>query len=78
MRPVGDAHLVLAPLLVPAFPEELVVLDVGVNALGLQIGVVSAVLIGNRYTKEVTGRPLGARKATPQKSRDAALYCRDF
>ena len=38
--PVGDPHLVLAPLPVAALAEELGVLDVGVDVLGLEVGVV--------------------------------------
>lgn len=40
VRPVGDHHLVVAPFLVAALAEELVVLDVGVCALALEVGVV--------------------------------------
>ena len=40
MRPVGDHHLVVEPFLVAALAEELVVLDVGVCALALEVGVV--------------------------------------
>ena len=40
VRPVGDPHLVVAPFLVAALAEEPVVLDVGVCALALEVGVV--------------------------------------
>ncbi|WP_418349423.1 hypothetical protein [Slackia isoflavoniconvertens] len=36
--PVGDPRFVLAPLPVVAFAEELAVLDVGVDALGFEVG----------------------------------------